>query len=65
VEGCWWWFSTPACYARTRALPGIDVASRVAAQWRWIVFPEGFRSQRILELTLLQLWTLKPAAPRA
>jgi peptidoglycan/xylan/chitin deacetylase (PgdA/CDA1 family) len=46
-------------------VPGIDVASRVAAQWRWIVFPEGFRSRRILELTLLQLWTLKPAVPRA
>ena len=45
--------------------PGVDFASRVASQWSWVVFPESFQSQRILELTMLQLWTLKPAAPRA
>ena len=43
------------------AIPGIDFASRVAGNWKWVIFPEGFSSQRILEHTLLQLWTLKPA----
>ena len=43
------------------AIPGIDFASRVAGNWKWAIFPEGFSSQRILEHTLLQLWTLKPA----
>ena len=38
-----------------------DVRKRVAGQWSWIIFPEGFRSEKIMELTLLQLWTLKPA----
>jgi len=39
--------------------------SRVASQWSWVIFPEGFRSYRILRLTLLQLWTLKPAIARS
>lgn len=43
------------------AVPGVDFASRVVGNWEWVIFPEGFNSQRILEQTLLQLWTLKPA----
>ncbi|RLF02648.1 MAG: hypothetical protein DRK00_09740 [Thermoprotei archaeon] len=35
--------------------------SRVASQWSWVIFPEGFYSRNILRLTLLQLWTLKLA----
>ncbi|RLF00385.1 MAG: hypothetical protein DRJ57_01010, partial [Thermoprotei archaeon] len=41
--------------------PNRDFRSRVTRQWGWVIFPEGFSSRRILELTLSQLWTLKPA----
>ncbi len=40
---------------------GYDLVRRVCSQWRWIVFPKDFHSERILELTILQSWTLKPA----
>jgi peptidoglycan/xylan/chitin deacetylase (PgdA/CDA1 family) len=43
------------------AIPDAVFASRVESQWKWVIFPESFRSQRILDLTILQLWTLKPA----
>ena len=39
---------------------GFDVAEKVKKQWGWIIFPENFSSKKILELTLLQLWTWKP-----
>jgi len=38
-----------------------SLTERVNRQWRWIIFPEEFRSERIEELTLLQSWTIKPA----
>jgi len=38
-----------------------NLTERVNRQWRWIIFPEEFRSERIEELTLLQSWTIKPA----
>lgn len=31
--------------------------------WNWVIFPEGFRAPRLLELARLQCWTLKPAVP--
>ena len=37
-----------------------DVAERVKNQWGWIIFPENFTSKKIIEHTLLQLWTWKP-----
>jgi hypothetical protein len=29
--------------------------------WGWVIFPEGFRAPRMMELAKLQSWTLKPA----
>ncbi len=29
--------------------------------WGWVIFPEGFRAPKIMELARLQAWTLKPA----
>ncbi|HEU0185141.1 MAG TPA: hypothetical protein VFS27_07485, partial [Blastocatellia bacterium] len=29
--------------------------------WGWVIFPEGFRAPKIIELARLQAWTLKPA----
>jgi Polysaccharide deacetylase len=29
--------------------------------WGWVIFPEGFRAPKIVELARLQAWTLKPA----
>ena len=29
--------------------------------WSWVIFPPGFRGDRLLELARLQAWTLKPA----
>lgn len=40
---------------------GFDITEKVKKQWSWIIFPENFSSKKILELTLLQLWTWKPA----
>jgi Polysaccharide deacetylase len=37
------------------------VAEDSPALWGWIIFPEGFRAPRIMELARLQAWTLKPA----
>ncbi len=42
-------------------LEDLDIIRRVINQWHWIIFPENFSSEKILELTILQLWTLKPA----
>lgn len=38
-----------------------DLINKINGQWRWIVFPAGFRSKRIEELTLWQTWTMRPA----
>ncbi len=46
------------------SIPDADFASRVESQWKWVIFPEGFQPRRILDLTMLQLWTLKPAAAK-
>jgi hypothetical protein len=32
--------------------------------WGWVIFPEGFRAPKIMELARLQAWTLKPALLR-
>ncbi len=29
----------------------------------WVIHPDGFRAPRIVEMTRLQAWTLKPAGP--
>ncbi len=42
-------------------IPEVDLETRVRRQWGWIIFPEGFSSEKIVELTLLQSWTWKPA----
>ena len=49
-----------------RVLPGKFTADRYVASdspklWNWVIFPEGFHSQAIMELARLQAWTLKPA----
>ena len=41
-----------------------DLEDRVKRGWKWIIFPEKFSAPRILEYTLLQSWTLKPAVLR-
>ncbi|OYT30999.1 MAG: hypothetical protein B6U94_04680 [Thermofilum sp. ex4484_79] len=41
-------------------IPGVDLSERVERQWKWIIYPRNFRSQKILEYTLLQTWTWKP-----
>ena len=46
-------------------LSDLDIEKRVTSQWNWIIFPEGFFSERILELTILQLWTFKPAVMKS
>ena len=38
-----------------------SLAERVRSQWRWVIFPEGFESKRIEEMTLWQSWTMRPA----
>ena len=38
-----------------------DLIKRINEQWRWVIFPYGFKSKRIEELTLLQTWTMRPA----
>ena len=42
-------------------IPGVDFVERVKKQWKWIIYPRGFSSQKILNYTLLQSWTWKPA----
>ncbi len=32
---------------------------------KWVIFPEGWTADGVLETTRLQTWTLKPAAWRA
>ena len=41
------------------------VAQDAPGLWGWIIFPEGFRAPRLMELARYQAWTLKPARPRA
>jgi len=38
-----------------------DLEERVKRGWKWGIFPEGFEAPSVLELTILQSWTLKPA----
>ena len=38
-----------------------NLAERVKRQWRWRIFPRGFESKMIEELTLLQTWSMRPA----
>jgi len=40
-------------------IPGVDLSERVERQWKWIIYPRNFRSQKILGYTLLQTWTWK------
>jgi len=42
-------------------IPGVDLTRRAEKKWGWIIFPPKFRSENILNLTLLQSWTWKPA----
>jgi hypothetical protein len=37
------------------------IASDSVKLWDWPIFPEGFHSERLMELARLQAWTLKPA----
>ncbi len=37
------------------------VAEDSPGLWGWVIFPEGFRAPKIMELARLQAWTLKPA----
>ncbi|MBN1508217.1 MAG: hypothetical protein JW955_15315 [Sedimentisphaerales bacterium] len=44
-------------------------AARYAADdsprlWGWVIFPEGFRAPRMMEIAKLQAWTIKPAVLR-
>lgn len=52
--------------ARVRVREGRFTADRYVAAdsenlWGWVIFPEGFRAPKIMELGRLQAWTLKPA----
>jgi len=38
-----------------------NLIDRVNRQWRWVIFPRGFKSKQIEKLTLLQSWTMRPA----
>lgn len=40
------------------------VADDSARLWGWVVFPEGFRAPRMMEVAKLQAWTIKPAVLR-
>jgi len=42
-------------------IDGIDIADRIKRNWKWIILPENFYSEKIIEYSLLQLWTWKPA----
>ena len=53
---------------RVHGLPDIPAVAqrwglikRINNQWRWVIFPAGFESKHIEELTLLQSWTMRPA----
>ncbi|MEM2400812.1 MAG: hypothetical protein QW305_06440, partial [Candidatus Bathyarchaeia archaeon] len=55
-------------YVELNGLPNLpevvrrwNLTKRVNDQWRWIIFPEGFNSKIIEDLTLLQSWTIRPA----
>ncbi len=37
-----------------------NLTERVNRQWRWVIFPRGFKSKQIEKLTLLQAWTMRP-----
>ena len=32
--------------------------------WKWVIFPQGFHSPKIMQLAKQQAWTLKPAILR-
>ncbi len=54
---------------RVRVLEGRFTSDRYVAEdsenlWGWVIFPEGFRAPKIMELARLQAWTLKPALLR-
>ncbi len=42
-------------------IDGIDIADRIKRNWKWVILPENFYSEKIIEYSLLQLWTWKPA----
>ena len=45
-------------------LYGIDILDRIKRNWKWIILPENFYSEKIVKYSLLQLWTWKPAELR-
>jgi len=38
-------------------MDGIDIADIIKRNWKWIILPENFYSGKIIEYSLLQLWT--------
>jgi len=38
-----------------------NLIERVRSQWKWIVLPRDFDSQKIEDLTMWQSWTIRPA----
>lgn len=40
------------------------VADDAPGLWGWVIFPEGFRAPRMMEIAKLQAWTIKPAVLR-
>jgi hypothetical protein len=47
--------------APARLAPGEHVSKDSLKIWAWPIFPEGFHSERLMDLARLQAWTLKPA----
>jgi len=37
------------------------LSKRIDEQWKWVIFPVGFKSRIIENLTLMQAWTMRPA----
>jgi len=58
-------FQKPVAMPRgTQVVPERYVASDSPGLFGgWVIHPEGFRAPRIVEMTKLQAWTLKPAGP--
>lgn len=38
-----------------------DLVKRINEQWKWVIFPVGFKSRIIEDLTLMQAWSMRPA----
>jgi hypothetical protein len=47
--------------APAQLAPAEHVSKDSVKLWDWPIFPEGFHSERLMELARLQAWTLKPA----